>query len=415
MRSSTEALNEHSTERVSLATLWWIFLRIACTSFGGFMTMVSVMQNVVVEQRKLLSDRDVLDGLSLASILPGPIAINVVAYVGYRLRGAVGAIVCVCAAVIPAFVFMLLLSAVYFRWGHSPAIGKFFMGMMPAVAAIIMAAAWRMCRASVTGLREGALAIGAAAVSLTLSGFYITLAIIIVAAIAGWRWFREPECDNVTSHPDPLTIGNRDNEAMQKSSVSHINAAFFILAVLPAALAPLMRFEQGMLLQLFSTFSGMSMLMFGGGYVFIPLLQQTVVDGYGWVTRQEFVDAIAMGQVTPGPIMISATFIGFKVAGLAGAAAATIGMFAPTALLMMLCTQMLDRIKSSMIVTAALRGVRAAVVGVVFTAAVLVGKSAAPVWISGALFVLTLVVLVRYRIEAVWVVPAAGLIGFFVY
>lgn len=415
MYGSTGALDERAANQVSLATLWWIFLRIACTSFGGFMTMVSVTQNVVVERRKLLRDRDVADGLVLASILPGPIAINVVAYIGYRLRGAAGAAVCVCAAVAPAFVLMIFLGMIYFRWGHLPAIGKIFMGVMPAVAAIIMAAAWRMYRASVTGWREGALAIAAAAVLLAFSGFCITLAIIIVAAIAGRWWFREPRLESATMHPGHFPAQDRIHGATTKTSISHLNASFFVLALLPVALAPLMRFEQGVLLQLWSAFAGMSMLMFGGGYVFIPLLQQTVVDGYGWVTRQEFVDAVAMGQVTPGPIMISAAFIGFKVAGLAGAAAATAGMFAPTAVLTVLCARALERIKSSINVKAALRGVRAAVAGMVFAAAVSIGKSAAPVWISGVLFVLALVVLIRYRIEAAWIVPVAGLIGFLVY
>lgn len=415
MHGKAEALDERAADQVSLATLWWMFLRIACTSFGGFMAMVSVVQNVVVERRQFLSDRDVVDGLSLASVLPGPVAINMVAYVGYRLRGAAGALVCVCAAVAPAFVFMILLSAVYFRWGQSPAIAKVFMGVVPVMAAIIMAAAWRMGRASVTGWREGVLATGAAAASVGFSGFYVTLTIIVVAAIAGWRWFREPMLDSATIPPAHLSARSHGNGAIQKTSVSPINASFFILAALPVALAPLMHVESSILLQLSSTFAGMSMLMFGGGYVFIPLLQQTVVDGYGWVTHQEFVDAVAMGQVTPGPIMVSATFIGFKVAGLAGAAAATAGMFAPTALLTVLCARILDRVQSSAMVKAALHGVRAAVVGMVFSAAVLIGKSAAPVWISGVLFVLALLVLVRYRIEAVWIVPVAGLAGFFVY
>jgi chromate transporter len=176
-----------------------------------------------------------------------------------------------------------------------------------------------------------------------------------------------------------------------------------------------MSFEPVLLLKLLSVFAGMSLLMFGGGYVFIPLLQQAVVENYGWVTQQEFIDAVALGQVTPGPILISATFIGFKVAGLAGAIVATIGMFGPSAVLTVLCARVLNRVKGSMNVQAVLRGVRAAMAGMVFTAAILIGKSAAPGWISTALFISALIVLVRYRIEAVWIVPTSGLIGFFMY
>ena len=107
-------------EGVPLLSLCRIFMRIGFTSFGGFMTMVSVIQNRVVERHGLLSSRDVLDGVALASVLPGPVAINVVAYIGYRLRGVAGALVCVCTALLPACVLMMLFSYAYFRWGHMP-------------------------------------------------------------------------------------------------------------------------------------------------------------------------------------------------------------------------------------------------------------------------------------------------------
>lgn len=392
-------------DRVSLGMLWWIFLRIACTSFGGFMTMISVVQNVVVERRKLLTDRDVLDGLSLASVLPGPLAINVVAYVGYRLRGVAGAMVCVCAAVLPACVLMMLLSHAYFRWGQVPAAGRIFMGVLPAVAATVTAAAWRLYRSAVSGMRERILALGAALAMLGFTGIYVTLAVMLTAAIAGRVWFGACKSPAAQSAQEPAGPDQTDPIA----PVSRINANLLLLT------APLMGVEPLLLFKLLYTFAGMSMLMFGGGYVFIPLLQHTVVEGYGWVTHQEFIDAVALGQVTPGPVMISATFIGFKVAGLAGALVATAGMFGPTAALTVFCARMLTGVRESAKVQAALRGVRAATVGMVFAAAVLIGKSAAPSWVSAVLFIAALVALIRYRIEAVWVVPAAGIIGLIVH
>ncbi|WP_409033015.1 chromate transporter [Janthinobacterium sp. CG_23.3] len=186
-------------------------------------------------------------------------------------------------------------------------------------------------------------------------------------------------------------------------------------ALLLLAALPLLGFAPGVLLKLLAAFAGMSLLMFGGGYVFIPMLQQTVVDGYGWVSRRELVDALAMGQLTPGPVAISAAFIGYKVAGVAGAAAAAIGVFAPAALLTVACARLLERLRDSANVKAALRGVRAAVLGMVCAAAVVVGKAAAPQWVSLALFALTFGLLLRYKLEAVWIVPAAGLIGYVVF
>ncbi len=394
---------------VPLWELFWIFLRIASTSFGGFMAMISVVQNVVVERRKLLSHPDMLDGISLAAILPGPFAMNVVAYVGYRLRGGWGAFVCAFAAVLPAFVAIVLASVAYFRWGQLPAIGKLFMGLAPAVTAIIVAAALTMGRKAVTGLREAALALAASAALLGAGGFFSTLGIILVAGAVGWWWFRGTE-----KSPGERVPGGRA-KMRRKSARKRLDANMFLLAGMPASIVPFLSMEPSILLKLFVTFAGMSLLLFGGGYVFIPLMQEIVVDGHGWVTRQEFIDAVAMGQIMPGPALVSAAFIGLKVAGFAGALLATIGIFAPSAIVMVLCANVLDRIRNSVIVEAALHGVRAAVVGMVFAAAVVIGKTAIPGWASAVIFVTALVALLRFRIEAVWVIPPAALIGYLVY
>jgi chromate transporter len=388
---------------VSLWTLFWVFFRIACTSFGGFMAMISVVENVVVERKKLMAHHDILDGISLASLLPGPVAVNLVVYVGYRLRGGAGALVSALGAVLPSFAFIVILSIAYFRWGQVPLVNKLFMGFIPAVTAIIVSAAWNMSRKSIVGVREGAIALVAFAGLLGVGGFYSTLTIIAAAGAIGWIWFRKPPGASSTPEQKPA-----DPKPRLDVNALMLNAA-------PLTSIPLWSLDPALVMKLFAVFASMSIMLFGGGYVFIPLIQEIVVSHHKWVTSQEFVDGIAMGQITPGPILVSAAFIGLKVAGFAGAVAATVGIYLPPALLMVTSTHALERIKRSVAIQAALRGVRPAVIGMIFAAAVVVGRTSVPVWYSVLIFAIALYALVRWRLEAVWIIPAAGAAGWLMY
>jgi len=400
------------TRRLSLWSLFWIFFRIACTSFGGFMALISVVENVIVERKKLMKHHDMLDGISLASILPGPVAVNLVVYVGYRLRGGLGALVSAVAAILPAFVFIVVLAYAYFRWGDIPAVSRLFLGFIPAVVAVIVAAAWNMSRKSIPGWREAALAAVAAGVLLGVGGFFSTVGIIVGAGVVGWLWFRHDLPAPVKGAP---AGARKKRKRKDKSFKRRLDVRALFLAGAPFTAVPVWQLDPGILLKLFLVFAGMSVMLFGGGYVFIPIIQEIVVGGHRWVTQKEFIDGVAMSQVTPGPIMVSAAFIGYKVAGLAGALAATVGIFTPPALVMLASARVLERIKRSAAIKAALRGVRPAVIGMIFAAAVVVGKTAAPVWLSGAIFAAALFALLRLRLEAVWIIPTAGLLGLLLY
>lgn len=398
--------DRRGTSDVSLTSLFWIFFRIACSSFGGFMAIISVVQNVIVERRKLLPQQDMLDGISLATLLPGPTAVNVVAYVGYRLRGSIGAFVSVCAAVLPPFTLIMILSVAYFQWGHIPAVSNVFMGFLPAVAAIIFAAAWNMARKSITGIAEGALAVVAAGILLGIGGFFSTLGIIVGAGLIGWWLFSNKPTSAATAPATRNTTKPKAKRGVRRA-MYELSSPLMAIALLPA--------EPTLLLKLFAIFSGMSLMLFGGGYVFIPLIGEVVVQSQGWLTQKEFIDGVALGQIMPGPILVSAAFIGYKVAGLSGAAVATIGMFGPPALLTVGCTRLLERLKRSQTMQAILRGVRPAVVGMIFAAVVIVGMNAAPTWLSGLIFAAALVALLRFKIEAIWLIPAAGVAGLVFY
>jgi len=382
--------------RISLPQIFWIFLKVGATAFGGFMALIAVVENLVVERRGLLTHEDLLDGISLASMLPGPVAVNVVTYVGYRLRGVGGALFAWFAVIIPSFVLLLGLTIVYFRWGQMPAMSKIFMGFIPAVTAIIFYTAWGMAKKSVTTTRESMLLFAAALLLLVIGGFFITVLVILGAGVLGYVLFRGEETNG------PSVSGR-----------ARAHVSVHGIAAFPAALIPLS--VTGKIAALFLTFSGMSLMLFGGGYVFIPMIKEIVVSGHHWVTGKEFIDAIALGQVTPGPILISAAFIGYKVAGFAGALVSTVGIFLPPAIVTILCATLLEKLKRSPTARSALRGIRAAVTGMIFAAAVVIGSSAQPGWASFLIFCAALLALARLRIEVVWLIPLSGIAGLILY
>jgi chromate transporter len=391
-------------ERISLWKLFTLFLRIGSTAFGGFMALIAVVESNVVERYKLLSHEEMLDGVSLATVLPGPVAVNTVAYVGHRLRGIPGAMVCTIGVILPSFLLLLALSVAYFNWGQLPLVSKLFMGFIPAVTAIILVAAWNMGRKAIQGVYEALIALSAAALMLWHGGFVVSLAIIVGSGFVGWLLFR----GRVAATPGkmPNSESNAANSPPKLLSVS----------VAPLALAiPFWSTNVALLGKLFMTFAGMSLFLFGGGYVFIPLIQHTVVETNGWLTQQEFVDAIAMGQITPGPILISATFIGYKVAGVLGALVATIGIFMPPAVLMIIGSHALNRIKQSALIKAALRGIRPAVIGMIIAAVIAVGMTAPRHWASILIFAAALLAQLRFKLDVVWVIPTAGLAGLLLY
>ncbi len=378
------------------------------------MALISVVQNYAVERRKWLSQEDMLDGISLASILPGPVAVNVVAFVGYRMRGRSGALASVLGVLLPSFLLMVALSYAYFSYGQVLVVDKFFKGFLPAIAAIIVTTAWNMSMKTVRGSAEAAIALAAFLLLLGVGGFFITAAVIAGGGIAGWILFRP--ASPAASHSVNLAAVRKDRADGGKNDSNAQNRPHRVktLPAVWANAAPLLGLNMTVA-KLFITFAGMSVLLFGGGYVIIPLIQQSVVDGYGWVTRQEFIDGIALSQLMPGPILISATFIGYKVAGITGAAAATAGIFTPPAIIMLISASFFERIKNSETIKACLRGIRPAVIGMIAVAAVVVGRTSQLNLASLIIFAAALTALLRFKVEVVWIIPAAGVAGLLLY
>ncbi|NEQ63880.1 MAG: chromate transporter, partial [Moorea sp. SIO4A1] len=181
-------VNSENSESVSLWFLFWNFFKIGSTAFGGFMALISVVENRMVRRHKLLTHEDMLDGISLATVLPGPVAANVVAYVGYRLGRTNGAVVSAIGVLLPSFILVIGLTIAYLQAGEIPALQKAFAGFIPAVVAIILSAARRMSKKAIKGWREVVIAIIAAVLLKVVGGFYITVLVVFGSGLVGWLW-----------------------------------------------------------------------------------------------------------------------------------------------------------------------------------------------------------------------------------
>jgi len=398
-----------SDKKVSLWFLFLVFVKIGCIAFGGFTALIAVVENEMIRKRSLLSTKDMLNGVSLAMLLPGPVAVNTVGYAGFRLRGGWGAFVSVTGVILPSFFLLIGLSHIYFSYGDIPVVSKLFAGFIPAVTAIIITTAWNMSKKAITNWSGFFLGLAAAVILLGVGGFYTTLMIIVGAGLAGLILYTGQKSDTAIVSQDRFSAGSGLSKFRFYLGLG-ILTVFLILFFIPVS-----GLGNDSLVRVFVTFSGMSLMLFGGGFVFIPLIQEIVVDGLHWVSLPEFTSAIAMGQVTPGPILISAAFIGYKIKGFIGAVLATFAIFFPSALLMITASQILDRIKGSGTMQAALTGIRAVVVGMVFAAAVVIGRGCEYHWATPVIFFAALAALMRFKVDIAYIIPCAGLIGALLY
>lgn len=425
MSDTTSAPSDTPTP-VSLGMLFWMFLRIGCVSFGGFMALISVIANTVVTQRKLLRQEDMLDCISLANLLPGPQGVNCVAYVGYRLRGGFGAFVSAVGVLLPTVVLMVSLTGLYLTYaGNASTLSAVFAGFTPAVAAIIVSVVHRMSQNVLKGRTEILLTLAAAVALLAAPKplrLYVTCGIISGFGLLGWYLFTSAQTAT-SQRPAALPW-------MRMTGTLLLLGALVLVFLAHPPLDP-RGFSQIAL-----TFSGLSLMLFGGGYVFIPMIQDVVVTNYGWLTSQQFLDGIAFSQVTPGPILVIATFIAQKVIteqygmwyGILGAVVGTLGIFTPPALLMVTASRALDYLKTTPGIQAAMRGIRCGVLGMIAVAALVILQASLPPWPGGELtpalwsyvvplgntlciFSGALVALLKFQIDVVWIMPIAGALG----
>lgn len=391
-------------ERTSLSYIFFTFLKLGATAFGGYMSLVAIVQKQLVEVDKKLKEEDLLDGISLTSVLPGPVAVNTIAYVGYQLRGVPGAIAAFAGIILPSFFLVIFLSWLYFSYGNIPAVKNVFSGITPAITALIVTVAIGMTRKTIKLSAQWTICLLAALLLILVGGFAVTFLLIIVSGVAGAFLFRQ-------SAEQALP----DDEKIQFENKQLVISGVVLLLLLCTLLWGGQYPGAPKDVQILSTFSGISLTLFGGGYVVIPALHELFVENLNWLTSAEFADGIAIGQITPGPIFVTATFIGYKVAGVLGAFLATVAIFTPPAVLTVLLSRFVKILNQSSVVKAAMKGVRAAVIGMIFASAITIGQTITPSVVSAIIFAAIFIISLKYTISPVYLIIASGVAGFILF
>ena len=391
-------------ERTSLSYIFFTFLKLGATAFGGYMSLVAIVQKQLVEVDKKLKEEDLLDGISLTSVLPGPVAVNTIAYVGYQLRGVPGAIAAFAGIILPSFFLVIFLSWLYFSYGNIPAVKNVFSGITPAITALIVTVAIGMTRKTIKLSAQWTICLLAALLLILVGGFAVTFLLIIVSGVAGAFLFRQ-------SAEQALPGDEKIHFETKQLVMSGVVLLLLLCTLLWGGQYPGAPKD----VQILSTFSGISLTLFGGGYVVIPALHELFVENLNWLTSAEFADGIAIGQITPGPIFVTATFIGYKVAGVLGAFLATVAIFTPPAVLTVLLSRFVKILNQSSIVKAAMKGVRAAVIGMIFASAITIGQTITPSVVSAIIFAAIFIISLKYTISPVYLIIASGVAGFILF
>jgi chromate transporter len=378
-----------------------LFLSLGLTAFGG-LAMVEPIRRQVVEKRGWVSQREFLDGLALCQVLPGATVVQLAAYLGYRLGGAVGALVAAAAFILPAGVLMLGLSFLYFHYGELSWIKLISRGLGAVVIALLLQALWNLGQAVREHYLDLLIALGA------LLAFWLKINYLAVfLAAAAIRSALGPGMAPVRSPGLPA----RRPSSLGLMLLAQLAAALCGTALAVWALGHL----DALLSQIAWIFLKIGTVSFGGGYVMIPILQWEVVDRLGWLTTRQFLDGILLGYATPGPIIILATFVGFWVRGWPGGLVATVAVFLPPILAVILATPIYQQVKESRLIRPAIQGILAALVGMLALVAGQMARTALTDWQSLALMAGAAVALMRFKINLFYVIAAAAACSFFIF
>ncbi len=354
------------------------FLRLGTLGFGGPVALVGQMERELVSERGWLTKDEMREVIAVCQSLPGPLAIQVGIFISYLRGGFWGAWAGGWSFILPNFLIVAALGALYVHFGALQPVTAIFYGVSPVVIALILHSCYRLAKLGMEDYLQWGIAGACFLVTVLLKAEVALL--FIAAGVLGVLYYGTPWRRPPTSA---------------------------LLVMVPAAPVA----NSAILSKLLIFFLKAGALTFGSGLVIVPFLQQGVVQEHGWLSEREFLVAVAIGMISPGPVVITATFVGYLVAGFWGAVAATIGIFLPSFLLILIAAPILRRHRANRNVQGFVKGAYAAAIGTILGASVLLGRIAIGDWLTILIAVISLAVLFRWKISNPLLMGAAAVIG----
>ncbi|MFI5088688.1 MAG: chromate efflux transporter [Terriglobales bacterium] len=368
-----------SQKPVSLAEIALVFFRLGTIAFGGPAAHVAMMEDEFVRRRKWLTRQEFLDRLGASNLIPGPSSTEMAIHIGFSKRGWPGLLVAGCCFIVPAAIMVALIAAGYVRYGSLPRVEHILYAIKPVVIAVVVQAFWKLARSAV---KSAWLAVIGVVCTVAYLFHVQELALLAVAGIAA---------------AGPVLVRSR-------------RMAMLLLAPMAAVASRPDAVPFG-LSRLFLTFLKISSVLFGSGYVLLAFLRSDFVDRLHWLTEKQLLDAVAVGQVTPGPVFTTATFVGYLVGGTRGAAVATVAVFLPAFILVAASGPLIPRIRRSALAGAFLDGVIIGSLALMGVVAWQLGRAAIVDFTTAAIALVSAILLFRFRVSSAWLVIGAAVVG----
>lgn len=372
-------------QKQRLRELAIVFLKLGTISFGGPAAHIALMNDEVVTRRQWLSHEQLLDLLGVTNLLPGPNSTELAIHIGYERAGWRGLLVAGVCFILPAMLIVWLLAAIYVRYQALPQVGWLLYGIKPVMIAIVVQALWNLGKKAA---KDTATKVAGLAVIVAYFLGFNELLLLLLAGIA------------------VMLVKNfgRSQGRLEGALLLPISS---ILAQSGNSVAVTSPAPQSV----FLFFLKIGSVLYGSGYVLLAFLQRDLVERNGWLTSQQLLDAVAIGQFTPGPVFTTATFIGYLLAGNVGAIAGTIGIFLPAFILVFAVNPWVRKLRSSSWFSGMLDGVNAASVGLMAAVTYTLGLEALVDWVTILLALVSAIIIFRFQINSAWLVIAGGVVG----